>query len=119
MPENGGDGRGDRADRRPDGGQAGAPEALDAQGLMDKYYEVAMEGVDLKGFLQRLDAGEFGPVEPQAVVDFLRELEAMILSNIEVKAQEAPHYAERRLEVIEETRREFDELVARYLRRLP
>lgn len=90
---------------------------MDARELLDKYYEVSMEGVDLRRFLDRLDAGEFGEVEPQVVVEFLRELEALILSNIETKAQEAPHYAERREQVIEETQREFDELVARYLRK--
>lgn len=90
---------------------------MNAQELLDKYYELSMEGVDLRGFLDRLDAGEFGRVEPEAVVEFLRELEAVILSNIEVKAQEAPHYAQRREEVIQETQREFDELVARYLRK--
>ncbi|HEY8394429.1 MAG TPA: hypothetical protein VIK92_06510 [Thermaerobacter sp.] len=90
---------------------------MDARELLDKYYEVSMEGVDLRRFLDRLDAGEFGKVEPEVVVEFLRELEAVILSNIEIKAQEAPHYAQRREEVIQETQREFDELVARYLRK--
>lgn len=86
---------------------------------MDLYYEVSMEGVDLEQFLQRLDAGEWGPVEPEVVADFLRDLEAVILSNIEVKAMEGPHYAGRRLEVIEETQRQFEELIARYLSRGP
>ncbi|EKP95737.1 hypothetical protein [Thermaerobacter subterraneus] len=91
----------------------------DPEALMDLYYEVSMEGVDLEQFLQRLDAGEWGPVEPEVVADFLRDLEAVILSNIEVKAMEGPHYAGRRLEVIEETQRQFEELIARYLSRGP
>lgn len=91
---------------------------MDAEGLMDRYYELSMEGVDLKGFLDRLDQGEFGPVDPQSVVDFLRNLQALILGNIDVKAQEGPHYAQRRQEVVEDVQREFDQLVARYLRRL-
>ncbi|ADU51492.1 hypothetical protein Tmar_1379 [Thermaerobacter marianensis DSM 12885] len=90
----------------------------DPDALMDLYYEVSMEGVDLRRFLDRLDAGEWGPVAPEAVVDFLRQLEAVILSNVEVKAMEGPHYAGRRAEVVEETQREFEELVARYLDRL-
>ena len=92
-----------------------AAAALDAEALMDRYYEVSMEGVDLKGFLQRLDRGEWGPVDAQAVVDFLRQLQALILANIDVKAQEGPHYAQRLDEVIQEVQREFDQLVARYL----
>lgn len=97
-------------------GTGAAP--ADADALMDLYYDVSMEGVDLRRFLERLDAGEWGPVAPDVVVDFLRDLEAVILSNIDVKAMEGPHYAGRRMDVIEETQREFEELIARYLNRM-
>ncbi|HEY8487855.1 MAG TPA: hypothetical protein VIL38_02145, partial [Thermaerobacter sp.] len=112
----GGDRRGP-SDPPADGSaeRAGSGAITDAEALMDLYYEVSMEGVDLRRFLDRLDAGEWGPVDPQVVVDFLRDLEAVILSNVDVKAMEGPEYAGRRMEVIEETQREFEELVARYL----
>lgn len=110
--------RGGDGGRRPEGEPAAAGTRIaDAGALMDLYYEVSMEGVDLRRFLDRLDAGEWGPVDPEVVVEFLRELQAVILSNIEVKATEGPHYAERRDEVIAETQREFEELIGRYLDR--
>ncbi|HEY8551928.1 MAG TPA: hypothetical protein VIL40_00545 [Thermaerobacter sp.] len=114
----------DHADRGDGGRREGRDPAdagariTDPGALMDLYYEISMEGVDLRRFLDRLDAGEWGPVDPEVVVEFLRQLEAVILSNIEVKATEGPHYAGRRDEVIAETQREFEELITRYLNRM-
>lgn len=61
---------------------------MDADELMERYYEVAAEGTPLVAFLQDVVAGRYGPADRTALMRFLDRLETIILGNIEVKREE-------------------------------
>ncbi len=75
---------------------------------------VELQGLD--EFVRRLKEGELGEFPAAEVVSFLREIEANMLQNIQVKAQEHQAYAEMADEVSEETQKMFDELIEEYHR---
>ncbi len=75
---------------------------------------VELQGLD--EFVRRLKEGEFGELPANEVVGFLREIEANMLQNIQVKALEHQAYAEMADEVSEETQKMFDELIEEFHR---
>ena len=72
------------------------------------------ELISLRAFVTRLKAGEFGAFDRDDVVGFLREIEASMLENIELKAVENPMLEELREERMVETSQEIDELIAEW-----
>ncbi len=81
--------------------------------LWELYQEVCQEEVrPLDEFVRRLVAGEWGAYPKEDILDLLREIEGMMLSNIQVKAMEGPRYAEMAAEVSEQTQKEFEALLA-------
>jgi hypothetical protein len=70
------------------------------------------ELLSLRAFITRLKAGEFGAFNRDDVVGFLREIEASILENIELKAMENPILGELKEERMAETSQEIDALIA-------
>lgn len=80
--------------------------------LWDLYEQLCMvEMVPLEEFVHRLKAGEFGEFPTDEIVSFLREIEANMLQNIQVKTAEHQAYAEMADEVSEQTQRMFEELI--------
>lgn len=75
---------------------------------------VELQGLD--EFVRRLKEGEFGEFSSDEVVSFLREIEANMLQNIQVKASEHHVYADMADEVSEETQKMFEELIEEYHR---
>jgi hypothetical protein len=85
--------------------------------LWEIYEQLCMvEMVGLDEFVRRLKAGEFGEFPTDEVVSFLREIEANMLQNIQVKTMEHQAYAEMADEVSEQTQRMFDELIEEWRR---
>lgn len=83
--------------------------------LLEKYWEQSMHGQpDLERFVRKLAAGDHGPVEPGDITAFLREVEAMTVANIELKAEEGGPFAAMRDEVIDETRAQVAALIKSY-----
>ncbi|HLT59338.1 MAG: hypothetical protein LOD91_05430 [Limnochordales bacterium] len=83
--------------------------------LMNRYWDMAMEsGPDLEGFVKRAAQGDFGPVTPRDITAFLRQVEEITIANIETKASEGGVFARMKDQVIEETRAQISELVAKY-----
>lgn len=70
------------------------------------------ELISLREFVMRLKAGEFGTFNRADVVGLLREIEASVLENIELKASENPLLEELKEERMAETSQEIDELIA-------
>lgn len=82
--------------------------------LWELYQTVCQEEVRPLGeFIDRLLAKEWGPYPKEDVLELLGEIEGQMLSNIQVKAQEGPWFAENADDVSEQTQREFEALVAR------
>jgi len=80
--------------------------------LWEIYEQLCLvEMVGLEEFVRRLKSGEFGEFPTEEVVSFLREIEANMLQNIQVKTQEHQVYAEMADEVSEQTQRMFEELI--------
>jgi len=80
--------------------------------LWEIYEQLCLvEMVGLEEFVRRLKSGEFGEFPTDEVVGFLREIEANMLQNIEMKTMEHQAYAEMADEVSEQTQRMFDELI--------
>ncbi len=75
---------------------------------------VELQGLD--EFVRRLKGGEFGEFSGEEVISFLREIEANMLQNIQVKASEHQVYADMADEVSAETQKMFDELIEEYHR---
>lgn len=83
--------------------------------LADVYWERMQEEIlSLEEFLDRAKAGEFGAYSPEDFVRFLREVEANILHNIDLKLEEAPHLAPMREARIEETQAMIAQLIEKY-----
>ena len=70
------------------------------------------ELISLREFVTRLKAGEFGTFNRADVVGLLREIEASMLENIELKALENPLLEELKENRMAETSQEIDELIA-------
>lgn len=85
--------------------------------LWEIYEQLCMvEMVGLDEFVRRLKSGEFGEFLSDDVVSFLREIEANMLQNIQIKTMEHQAYAEMADEVSEQTQRMFDELIEEWRR---
>lgn len=81
--------------------------------LWELYQTVCQEELrPLEEFVQRLVAREWGAFPKDDILDLLRELEGLILANIQVKAQEGARFAAMADEVSARTQREFEHLVA-------
>lgn len=81
--------------------------------LWDLYQTICQEEFrPLDEFVRRLLVGEWGPYSKEDVLELLREVEGMMLSNIQVKAMEGPRFAEMADEVSERTQKEFEDLAA-------
>jgi hypothetical protein len=74
------------------------------------------ELIDLREFVMRLKAGEFGTFDRAEVVGLLRDIEASMLENIELKALENPMLEELKEERLAETSQHIDELIAEWER---
>ena len=72
------------------------------------------ELISLREFVMRLKAGEFGAYCHADVVGFLREIEANMLENIELKALEDPMLENLKEERMAEASQEIDELIAEW-----
>ncbi len=80
--------------------------------LWELYEQLCMvEMVPLSEFVHRVKSGEFGEFPTDEVISFLREIEANMLANIQVKTMEHQAYAEMADEVSEETQKMFEELI--------
>lgn len=80
--------------------------------LWEIYEQLCLvEMVPLDEFVRRLKSSEFGEFPIDDVIAFLREIEANMLQNIQVKTVEHQAYAELADEVSEQTRRMFEELI--------
>lgn len=80
--------------------------------LWEIYEQLCLvEMVSLSDFVTRLKSGEFGEFLAGDIVGFLREIEANMLQNIQVKAMEHRSYAEMAETVSEETQKMFDDLI--------
>ncbi|HXF83570.1 MAG TPA: hypothetical protein VNN19_12540 [bacterium] len=80
--------------------------------LWEIYEQICLvEMQSLEEFVRRLKSGEFGEFERADVIEFLREIEANMLQNIQVKTMEHQAYAELADEVSEQTQRMFDDLI--------
>ena len=81
--------------------------------LWELYQQICQEEFrPLDEFVRRLVAGEWGRYSKEDILELLREIEGMMLSNIQVKAMEGPRYAEMAAEVSERTQKEFEDLIA-------
>ncbi len=80
--------------------------------LWELYEQLCMvEMVQLDEFVHRVKSGELGEFPTDEVISFLREIEANMLQNIQVKTMEHQAYAEMADEVSEETQKMFEELI--------
>ncbi|HEY6102021.1 MAG TPA: hypothetical protein VI007_02225 [bacterium] len=80
--------------------------------LWEIYEQLCLvEMVNLPEFVTRVKSGEFGAFETEAVVAFLREIEANMLQNIQAKTAEHHAYAEMANQVSEDTEKMFEELI--------
>ena len=80
--------------------------------LWEIYEQLCLvEMVPLPEFVTRGKTGEFGEFETEDVVEFLREIEANMLQNIQVKTMEHQAYAEMADQVSEDTQKMFEELI--------
>jgi hypothetical protein len=81
--------------------------------LWELYEHWCMEElIGLREFVMRLKAGEFGAFSRNNVIGFLREIEANMLENIELKAMEEPMLEDLKEQRMAETSQEIDDLIA-------
>ena len=80
--------------------------------LWEIYEQICLvEMQSLEEFVRRLKTGEFGGFATSDMIEFLREIEANMLQNIQVKTMEHQAYAEMADEVSEQTQRMFEDLI--------
>ncbi|MBI3329248.1 MAG: hypothetical protein HYZ81_21420 [Nitrospinae bacterium] len=80
--------------------------------LWELYEHWCMEElVSLRELVLRVKAGEFGTFAREDVVSFLREIEANMHENIELKAMEDPRLSMLKDERLEETTQMIEELI--------
>jgi hypothetical protein len=83
--------------------------------LWELYERWCMEELmSLREFVTRLKAGEYGAFSRDDVVNFLRQIEANMLENIELKAMEDPLLEDLKEDRMAETSQEIDELIAEW-----
>lgn len=83
--------------------------------LWELYEHWCMEElISLREFMLRVKEGEFGAFARDEIVTFLRDIEANILENIELKATEDPGLSAFKEERIDETAQMIDELIAEW-----
>ncbi len=88
--------------------------------LSELYWDVTQEEfLSLEEFLRRVKDGRYGTYPPEDIVSFLREVEANILANIDLKLEEAPQLAPLREDRIRETKQLIEDLITRYGRAWP
>lgn len=86
-----------------------------ADRIMETYWELFMEEqLSLEKFCERLQTGEFGDFDAQDIENFLREVEANIISNIYTMLEANPQLEPLRDERVEETHEMIEDLVAKY-----
>lgn len=80
--------------------------------LWEIYEQLCLvEQVSLPDFVARLKSGEVGEFPSEDIISFLREIEANMLQNIQIKAEEHHSYAEMAEQVSEETQKMFEDLI--------
>jgi hypothetical protein len=72
------------------------------------------ELIGLREFIVRLKAGEFGAFSRDEVVGLLRDIEANMFENIELKAMEDPALEALKEDRLAETSQEIDDLIAEW-----
>lgn len=83
--------------------------------LIDLYWErFSQEPLDLEEFLNEVQKGRHGSFRAAEIVDFIEDVEAITLRNIEVKAREGPVYEQMKQSVIEQTRERTQALIEKY-----
>ncbi|BDG59249.1 hypothetical protein [Caldinitratiruptor microaerophilus] len=74
---------------------------MNLEELRDRYVAFQMDGhPDLTEFLDRVVAGDFGPVSPELLAEFLDSVEADIVGNMETMAAANPDLAARKDEAL-------------------
>ena len=83
--------------------------------LSETYWELQADEnpMDLEEFVGRAAAGEYGPVTKAELREFLREVEARLVHQIE-QGEEGAHDAAPREELIDETRLWIDDLITKF-----
>lgn len=83
--------------------------------LWELYEHWCMEElISLRDFMLRVKAGEFGSFSREDVVGLLRDIEANILENIEIKAMEDPILQTFKDERSDETTQMIEDLIAEW-----
>lgn len=84
--------------------------------LTELYWEkVQEEGyLEVETFLEQVKNGEHGEVSVKEIDDFIDEMLATMLSNIQLKATEAPHLEIMRSDVEKQTEERMARLKAKY-----
>lgn len=83
--------------------------------LIDLYWErFSQEPLDLEDFLHEVQQGRHGSFRAAEIVQFIEDVEAITLRNIEVKAREGPVYEQMKQSVIEQTRERMRALIDEY-----
>lgn len=86
--------------------------------LWEIYEQLCLvEQVPLPDFVARLKSGEFGEFPAEDIVGVLRQIEANMLQNIQMKAEEHHAYSEMAETVTEETQKMFEDLIEEVTRR--
>lgn len=58
--------------------------------LLERFLALSLEEpITLEAFLERAEAGEFGPFRPEAASHLIDRIERMTIANVEAKAEEA------------------------------
>jgi len=88
----------------------------DVESLAEKYWALFYEEgpIELEEFLQQIKAGKHGDISPKEIDDFLDEMLATMLGNIQVKASESPEYEAMRADVEIQTEQRMARLKAEY-----
>jgi len=86
-----------------------------ADRLSDVYWDLQSEEepVGLEAFVQRVVAGEYGPVTRDELCTFLRAVEQRLVARIE-RGEGTVHAATARDELVDETRSWIDDLVGKF-----
>ncbi|MGH8059207.1 MAG: hypothetical protein ACREOH_18550 [Candidatus Entotheonellia bacterium] len=83
--------------------------------LWELYEHWCMEElISLREFMLRVKEGAFGSFTRDEIVTFLREIEANILENIELKSTEDPGLSAMKEERIDETAQMIEDLIAEW-----
>lgn len=64
---------------------------LNSDDLIEAYYAFAVEGDAPVAFVDRVLHGDYGAPNREALLQFLDQIESIILGNIETRLDETPH----------------------------